>query len=116
MSPASFLILFLCYLIVLSCYPVSLQINYLSQKQNNKTIETRETLVERSQIGNNNRQAICKSWNGELGNGIRGMQGIQRILVEIREIGVEIMGMRETWIEMRGTRVGMRRNSVRNFL
>ena len=42
--------------------------------------------------------AICKSRNGELGNGMRGMVGMQGITVGV-------MGMRG----MRGIRVGMRR-------
>ena len=52
--------------------------------------------------------AICKSLNGESGNGMKGMMGIQGTRVGIRGIRV---GMREIWrirVGMMGIRVGMR--------
>ena len=67
-------------------------------------------------------QAICKSRNGELGNGMRGMMGTQgirvgergirvvtwRSKVGTREISVGMRGMRGIRVGMRGLRVGMR--------
>ena len=45
-------------------------------------------------------KAICKSQNGESGNGMRGMVGM-------REIKVGIMGMQGIRVGMWGIRVGM---------
>ena len=47
--------------------------------------------------------AICKSQNGELGNGMRGMMGTQGIKVGMRKIGV---GMREIRVSNAGNQVG----------
>ena len=49
--------------------------------------------------------AICKSGNGESGNGMRGMIGMQGIRVEMQGIGVGMRGIR---VGMQGIRVGMR--------
>ena len=66
--------------------------------------------------------AICKSWNGESGNEMRGMMGTQgikvamrKIRVEMREIRVGMLGMprmRGISVKMRGIRVEMRRIRV----
>ena len=71
-------------------------------------------------------QAICKSRNGELGNGMRGMMGTQGIRMGERGIRVVTwrskvgprgiragmwgirVGMRGIRVEMQGIRVGMR--------
>ena len=47
-------------------------------------------------------QPICKSRNGELGNGAREMRGME---VGMQGIGVK---MQRIWVGMRGTGVGMR--------
>ena len=56
-------------------------------------------------------QAICKSRNGELGNGMRGMMGTQGIRVGERGIRVVTwrskVGTREIGVGMRGMGVGM---------
>ena len=60
-------------------------------------------------------KAICKSRNGELRNGMKGMMGIQRIWVRMWGIwgiwvgmrGIEV-GMWEIRVGMRGIGVGMR--------
>ena len=49
--------------------------------------------------------AICKSGNGESGNGMRGMIGMQGIRVGMQGIGVGMRGIR---VGMQGIRVGMR--------
>ena len=46
--------------------------------------------------------AVCKSGNGESGNGIRGVRGMRVI---IQGIG---MGLRGIWVRMRGMGLGMR--------
>ena len=53
-------------------------------------------------------EAICKSRNGESGNGLRGMMGTQAIKVGTRGIRVGIRGMGMGMRGMRGIRVGMR--------
>ena len=49
--------------------------------------------------------AICKSGNGESGNGMKGMIGMQGIRVGMQGIGVGMRGIR---VGMQGIRVGMR--------
>ena len=49
--------------------------------------------------------AICKSGNGESGNGMRGMIGMQGIRVGMQGLGVGMRGIR---VGMQGIRVGMR--------
>ena len=52
--------------------------------------------------------AICKSRNGESGNGMRGMMGTSGIRVGTREIRVGARGMGVEMLGMRGIKVGMR--------
>ena len=57
-------------------------------------------------------KATCKSWNGELGNGMRGIRvgtrgikvGMRGIRVGMRRMGVGMWGIK---MGMRGIRVGM---------
>ena len=49
--------------------------------------------------------SICKSGNGESGNGMRGMIGMQGIRVGMQGLGVGMRGIR---VGMQGIRVGMR--------
>ena len=55
--------------------------------------------------------AICKSWNRELRNGMRGMMATRRIRVGTRGIRERTrrikLGMRGIMVGMRGVRVGM---------
>ena len=52
---------------------------------------------------------ICKSRNGESGNGMRGTMGMRGIRVETRGIRVGTRGIK---VGMRGIRVGMREIKV----
>ena len=54
------------------------------------TVET----VENNEVNGKFKRAICKSWNGELGNGMREMKGM-------------VVGMQRIGVEMKGIRVGM---------
>ena len=60
----------------------------------------------------NNLPAICKSWNRESGNGMKGMMGTREIRVGMRGINVRTWEIRvgtwETKVGMQGIRVGMR--------
>ena len=57
---------------------------------------------------NENNLAICKSRNGESGNGMWGMMGMRGIRVGMMEMRGIRVGMWRIRVEMRGTRVGMR--------
>ena len=59
--------------------------------------------------------AICKSWNGESWNGMRGMMGMQGIKVGMQRIRVGMMEIRGIRVGMRGIGVGNDGNKGENF-
>ena len=81
-------------------YKASKTNNYLSCLPQDATIRD----LFYTLLFNGRFMAVCKSRNGESGNGMKGMMGMRVIRVGMRGIGV---GMRGIGLGMRGIRVGM---------